>query len=105
MANSYQRMRRSNKKTKEFMKFFGYDIDTIVHTRHSKDLWYLWDGVGLSRLGEVLWIQVKTNGYPSKHDRERMQEFCERYRQRAVFISWFDRVKSPKTWWFEPSNL
>lgn len=101
-SNNYQKMRRSHAKTDTFLAFFGWRTETAVHTRFKKDFFNLFDKVSVNRHGDVLWVQVKTNGYPTRAEKENIQGFCERHKQRCVFISWFKGVKNPKTWWFEP---
>lgn len=74
--NNRERMRASNKRVREWLLEHGYDDiwfkahsakNDLVTTRYGKywatDLWNLFDGICFDRYGDIVFLQMKTNGW------------------------------------------
>jgi hypothetical protein len=91
--NNRDRMYQTNYKIKRELEKLGYrEFFLFPHTRFSKDVWGLWDGVvkkykESSAIFNVYWIQLKT-GYASKEDREKMKNFCFLSGQKALLCEY-----------------
>lgn len=88
--NTYQKMRETNHQAREKLKDMGYsDIVMFPHTRFSKDVWGLFDGVCKlktinSELFNVYWFQIKTGHI--KKARKDIEDFCMRSGEKALII-------------------
>lgn len=101
MASTKIKMWYSHKRTREFLKFFGFIVESWPHTRHNFDMFGLFDQIAVKK-GEVIFVQVKTNKYPTLKEKESIDKFSKTHRIKCLFISWFDYVKQPKLYWFDP---
>ena len=79
--NNRERMRYSNKLAVKWL--LAHDFDEIWLKRHTKrhdihytqkgnyvalDLWKLFDGIAISKQGAMIFLQLKTNAWPSDND-------------------------------------
>lgn len=91
--NNMAKMRRTNVLMKEELKRMGYyDIVMFPHTRHWKDVFGLWDGVakipnGNNGCFHLAWLQFK-NGYASKEEKQRMEDFCSSSGTKGVLVEY-----------------
>jgi hypothetical protein len=90
LMNNYQKMRETNHQAREKLKDMGYsDIVMFPHTRFSKDVWGLFDGVCKlktlnSEMFDVYWFQIKTGHI--KKAKKYIEDFCMRSGEKALII-------------------
>ena len=90
--NTINKMYRVNALLKEELKLSGVkEIQMFPHTRYSKDVFGLWDAVGIygdSFIGEsIVWIQFKT-GYTDKAVFER---WCARTGSKGIIAEYIPK--------------
>ena len=96
MINTRAKMRRSNKRAKDYLLSVGYDFvylqqhtrwDTFTYfqnsTIRSKDIAGVFDGFAIND-GDVFFLQVKTNSWAGW---KKFREFCEKYDLNALMFN------------------
>ena len=87
--NPRQRMRASNKLVREFLLKSGHDqiwfkahtkFHDTIYTQDGKynalDLWNLFDGICFDRYNQIVFLQMKTNGWAKDQP---LLDFVEKY--------------------------
>lgn len=75
-----------------FYESLGCLVFIKEHSRYSKDIWGLFDGLVLSLHEGLIFIQIKTNRFGKVTD---IGKFCERYGVNADIIMFKDRDNEP----------
>lgn len=71
-------------------KDFVYNIDKNYR---ATDYWNLFDGMGFDQHGQLVFLQFKTNAFPSAKP---IESFCNRYKQKAVAVNVKTILKKPQ---------
>jgi hypothetical protein len=94
--NTIKRMYASNKKLKTELERRGFHtIQMFPHTRWSKDVFGLFDGVCLSFDDCLYWIQFKT-GYSEGNIKVKIEEFCAKTNSNAVIAELIKHARNFK---------
>lgn len=93
MVKKVEKGRRSMRKARAFAESLGFIVFQIHHTRYQKDIFHLWDQIWIGE-GYAVWVQVKTNRYPSKKEIKKYLDWCEKYKQIGTIFLVRDRKPS-----------
>jgi len=64
MVNNYSKMRRNQKRVRDYLEKKGWLVFLIQHSRFQKDIFNLFDGFAVKK-GVVMFIQIKSNKKPN----------------------------------------
>ena len=76
MVNTIVKMRKSQQAAAKWLKGQGWNAWTIHHTRWSKDIFSLFDGIAY-RGDEIALFQVKSNSWPDMTSYEEFSRKCK----------------------------
>ena len=101
--NNRQRMKASNKKVREWLLENNYDqIWFKPHGKHNdyvftqkgnymaQDIWNMFDGICFDIAGNVVFLQMATNGWHTEKD---FKKFAGRYNVNILLFNVTDKLK------------
>ena len=96
-SSNRDKMRASNRLAIDHLLKLGFtDITLRTHCRHkdfvynkdknyrATDYWNLFDGMGFNQHQQLVFLQFKTNAFPSAKP---IESFCKQYKQKVIAIN------------------